>query len=81
MCAKAEILKTLKIYLIGYSQVWFGRECSVCEEVVLHADTCNLGSGFLATDYMSFHQSPGTQGLNMRPKQGLSYCIRILRYL
>ena len=49
-----------------YSQVWFGRESSVSEEFALHADTCNLFSGFLATDYMSFLQSPGTEGQNMR---------------
>ena len=36
------------------------------EEFDLHADICNLGSGFLATDYSSFLQSPGTQGQNMR---------------
>ena len=40
-----------------YSQVWFGREISVGEKYALHADICNLGSGFLATDYMSFIQS------------------------
>ena len=31
---------------------------------------CNLGSGFLATDYMSFLQSPGTQeDQNVRPNK------------
>ena len=33
------------------------------------ADLCNLGSGFLATDYMSFLHSPGNQGQNMRPNR------------
>ena len=42
------------------------RESSASEEFVLHADTCNLISGFLATDCMSFLQSPGTEGQNMR---------------
>ena len=37
------------------------------EEFPLYADICNLGSGFLATAYMSFLQSPGTRGQNMRP--------------
>ena len=36
-----------------YSQV-HGRESLVGEEFALRADICNLGSGFLATDYMSF---------------------------
>ena len=39
------------------------------EEFALHADVCNLGSGFLATNYMSFLQSPGTQGQNMGPNR------------
>ena len=39
---------------------------SVGEEFSLHADLCNLGSGFLANDSMSFVQIPGTQGQNMR---------------
>ena len=30
---------------------------SVGEEFALHADICNLVSGFLATNYMSFVQS------------------------
>ena len=30
---------------------------------------CNLGSGFLATDYMSFLQSSGTEGQIMRPNR------------
>ena len=47
------------------SQVWFVRESSSGEEFALHADICNLGSGFLAADYMSFLQSPGTQGQNI----------------
>ena len=34
---------------------------------LVHADTCNLGSGFLATDFMSFLQSPDTQVQNMKP--------------
>ena len=38
-------------------------------EFDLHADICNVGSGFLATDYMSFLQSPGTEGQNMRPNR------------
>ena len=40
-----------------------------CEEFALDADICNQGSGFLATDYMSFLQCPGNEGQNMRPKQ------------
>ena len=44
--------------------VWEEKLC--CEEFDLHADICNLGSGFLATDYMSFLKGPGTQGQNMR---------------
>ena len=36
---------------ILYSQVWFRRESSVAEEFALHVDICNLGSGFLVTDY------------------------------
>ena len=47
--------------------VWEEKLCS--EEFDLHADICNLGSGFLATDYMSFLKSPGTQGQNMRPSR------------
>ena len=50
-----------------YSQVLFGRESSVGEVFALHADICNLGSGFLVTDCMSFLQSPDAQGKNMRP--------------
>ena len=30
-------------------------------------DICNLGSGFLSADFMSFVQTPRTQGQNMRP--------------
>ena len=52
-----------------YIQVWFGRESSFGEEFTLHADICNLSRGFLATDYMSFLQSPGTQGQNMKPNR------------
>ena len=37
------------------------RYSSVCE-FVLHADISNLGSVFLATDNMSFLQSPDTRG-------------------
>ena len=44
-----------------------------CEEFDLHADICNLGSGFLATDYLG----QGTQGQNMRPNR-LSYIYRSL---
>ena len=47
--------------------IWEGRPC--CEEFDLHADICNLGSDFLATDYMSFLQSLGTQGQNMKPNR------------
>ena len=38
-------------------------------EFELHADICNVGRGFLATDYMSFLQSPGTEGQNLRPNR------------
>ena len=53
----------------------------LCEEKLskkfaLHADICNLSSGFLATDYISFLQSPGTEGRNMRPNR-LSHIIEI----
>ena len=47
----------------------FGRESSVGELFTLHADIGNLGSGFLATDYMSFLQSPEAQSQNMRPNR------------
>ena len=60
-------LKTKIIYLI--QSAWFGRESSVSEEFALRANICNLGLGFLATDYMSFVQSPGTRGHNMRPNR------------
>ena len=33
----------------------------------LHADICNLGSGLIATEYMSFLQSLGTEGQNLSP--------------
>ena len=56
-----------------FSQV-LGRESSVGLEFVLHADICNLGSGFLGTDYMSFLQSPGTRDQNMRPNR-LSHIV------
>ena len=38
-------------------------------EFDLHADICNVSSGFLATDYMSFLQIPGAEGQNMRPNR------------
>ena len=38
-----------------------------CEEFELHADICNMGSGFMATEYTSIHQIPGTEGQNKRP--------------
>ena len=38
----------------------------MCEEFALHEDICNLGSGLLATDSMSFLQN---QGQNMRPNR------------
>ena len=63
-----------------YSQVWFGMERSVSEESALHADICNLGSGFLVTDYKSFVQSPGTQGQNMRPNRLCHIYIYIYIY-
>ena len=44
-------------------------ECSAGKEFALHADIFNLGSGLLATDCMSFLQSPGTQGQNTRPNR------------
>ena len=44
----------------------FGRERLVGKEFALHADICNLGSGFLVADCMSFLQSSSTQGQNMR---------------
>ena len=39
------------------------------EEFDFHADICNLGSGFLETDYMSFLKGPGTKGQNLRPNR------------
>ena len=51
----------------------FGRETSVGEEFDYNADICNLDWGFQATDYMSFLQSPGTQGQNMRQKSLVIY--------
>ena len=51
--------------------VWEGK---LIEEFAMHADICNLGSVFLATDYMSFLQSPGTQGQNMRPNRLSHIC-------
>ena len=45
------------------------RKSSVGEEFDLHANICNLGSGFLATDYMNFVLNPGTQGQNTRPNR------------
>ena len=44
--------------------VWKENLC--CVEFDLHADIFHLGSGFLETDYMSFLQSPGTQGQSMK---------------
>ena len=54
-----------------YSRVWFGRESSISEDFALHADICNLGSGFLTTDYMSLLQSSGIQGKT---------CLAIINY-
>ena len=45
--------------------VWDGKLC--CEKFDLHADICNVSSYLLATDYMSFLQSPDTESQNMRP--------------
>ena len=60
--------KTPTIYLIIKSgMVWEEKLC--CEEFDLHADICNLGSAFLATDYMSFLLKPGTRAQNMRPNR------------
>ena len=39
---------------------WEEKLC--CEEFELYEDICNLDSGFLETDYMSFLQSPKSQG-------------------
>ena len=39
--------------------VWKGK---LSEELALHADICNMCSGFLATDFVSFLQSPGSEG-------------------
>ena len=46
------------IYLIQSDRVW--EKGSVVDEFALLADICHLGSGFLATDYMSFLQGAGT---------------------
>ena len=40
--------------------VWNGK--LYCEEFDSHAIICNVGSGFMATDYKSFLQNPGTEG-------------------
>ena len=42
-----------------------------------NADICNLGRGFLVTDCMSFLQTPGTHGQNMRPKRLSNISIEI----
>ena len=55
------------IYLIQSSMAWDGTLC--CEEFDLHADICYVGSGFLATDYMSFIRNPGTKGKKVRPNR------------
>ena len=47
--------------------VWEGKPSWV--GICLACRFCDLGSGFLATDYMSFLQSPGTQGQNIRPNR------------
>ena len=47
------------------------------EKLALCAGICNLGSGFLATDYMNVLQSPGTECQNMRPNR-LSHIYRSL---
>ena len=54
------------IYLIQSGTIW---EAKFGEEFVLHEDICNLASGFLVTGYISFLQSPCTQGQNMRPNR------------
>ena len=51
--------------------VW--EEKSVSNKLPCMQIFCNLGSGYLATDYMSFLQIPGTEGQNMRLKQAESY--------
>ena len=55
--------------------VWDGKLS--CEEFALHADICNLDSGLLSTDYLSFNQNAGTRGQNMRPNR-LSLIYRSL---
>ena len=52
--------KTPIIFLLQSGLVWEEKLC--CKEFDLHADICNLGSGFLATDYRNFLYSPVTQG-------------------
>ena len=52
--------------------VWEEKLC--CEKFDLHTDICNLGSGVLETDCMSFLKAPCTKGLNMRPNR-LSHII------
>ena len=47
--------------------VWEGNE--VGEEFAFHVDTCNMGLGFLITDCISFLQSLGPQGQNIRPNR------------
>ena len=56
-CDLKSYQKTPIIYLIQSGMIWEEKLCS--EDFDLHADICNLGSGFLATDYMSFLKSPG----------------------
>ena len=45
-------------------------------EFELHTDICNVSSGFLATDYMSFLQSKGTKG-QTRHRTGLVIYIEV----
>ena len=43
------------------------------EKFVLLTYICNLVLDFLATDYKSFAQNPGTQGQKMRPSKLKKY--------
>ena len=51
------------------------KESSVCDEFALYADICNLGSGFLATDYMSFFKVQELEAITWEPNR-LSHILK-----
>ena len=56
ICDLKLLQKTPIIYLIQSGIVWK----AICDELDLHADICNMGSAFLATDYIMVHKPRGT---------------------